>query len=83
MNDTLPKLTEDNSTRAYLELLYNISRELNSALDLRKLLERILFLSMENVGAINGSIIVLDDNLVPVDSAIIEGYRDGWRVNAA
>jgi PAS domain S-box-containing protein len=56
-----------------LQLLYNISRELSSALDLRTLLERVLFLSMQNVGAINGSIIVLDDNGVPVDSAIITG----------
>ena len=64
---------EENSTRASLELLYNISRELSSALDLRTLLERVLFLSMQNVGAINGSIIVLDDNGNPVDSTIIAG----------
>jgi NtrC-family two-component system sensor histidine kinase KinB len=73
MNKILPNIKEDNSTRASLELLYDISRELSSALDLRKLLERVLFLSMQNVGAINGSIIVLDDNGVPVDSAIIAG----------
>jgi NtrC-family two-component system sensor histidine kinase KinB len=70
---TTPGITEDNSTRSSLELLYHISRELNSALDLRTLLERILILSMQNVGAINGSIIVLDDNGVPVDSAIVAG----------
>jgi PAS domain S-box-containing protein len=69
----LSNIKVDNSTRASLELLYNISRELSSALDLRTLLERVLFLSMQNVGAINGSIIVLDDNGVPVDSAIIAG----------
>jgi sigma-B regulation protein RsbU (phosphoserine phosphatase) len=73
MNKILPKI-DDNSTRASLELLYNISRELSSALDLRTLLERVLFLSMQNVGAINGSIIVLDDNGTPVDSAIIAGH---------
>jgi PAS domain S-box-containing protein len=73
MNDLLPNIKEDNSTRASLELLYNIGRELSSALDLRTLLERVLFLSMQYVGAINGSIIVLDDNGVPVDSAIIAG----------
>ena len=56
-----------------LELLYNISRELAAALDLRTVLQRMLFLSMRNVGAINGSIIVLDDNLQPVESAIIVG----------
>ncbi len=64
---------EDRSTRASLELLYNISRELSSALDLRTLLERVLFLSMQNVGAINGSIIVLDDHGNPVESTIIAG----------
>jgi NtrC-family two-component system sensor histidine kinase KinB len=73
MNDLQPTLKEDNSTRASLELLYNISRELSSALDLRTLLERVLFLSMQYVGAINGSIIVLDDYGDPVDSAIIAG----------
>jgi PAS domain S-box-containing protein len=73
MNKLLPDVTEDISTRSSLELLYHISRELSSALDLRTLLERVLFLSMQNVGAINGSIIVLDDNGAPVDSAIVAG----------
>jgi NtrC-family two-component system sensor histidine kinase KinB len=68
----LPEI-ETNSTRSSLELLYNISRELSSALDLRTLLERVVLLSMQNVGAINGSIIVLDDAGAPVDSAIITG----------
>ncbi|OGO10966.1 MAG: hypothetical protein A2030_06945 [Chloroflexi bacterium RBG_19FT_COMBO_50_10] len=68
-----PNITEDNTTRSSLELLYHISRELSSALDFRTVLERILSLSMQNVGAINGSIIVLDDNEAPVDSAIIAG----------
>ena len=75
MKKTIPEITEDNSTRSSLELLYHISRELNSALDLRTLLERVLILSMQNVGAINGSIIVLDDNGVPVDSAIVAGDK--------
>ncbi len=73
MSKLLPDTPEDNSTRSSLELLYHISRELSSALDLRTVLERILFLSMQNVGAINGSIIVLDDNGALVDSAIIAG----------
>jgi NtrC-family two-component system sensor histidine kinase KinB len=73
MEDKPSPVIEDSSTRASLELLYNISRELSSALDLRTLLERVLFLSMQNVGAINGSIIVLDDNGNPVDSTIIAG----------
>lgn len=68
-------MIKDNSTRSYLELLYHISRELGSALDLRTVLGRILYLSMQNVGAISGSIIVLDDNGDPVDAAIITGGR--------
>jgi two-component system, NtrC family, sensor histidine kinase KinB len=73
MNKLLPDVKEVNSTRSTLELLYNISRELSSALDLRTVLQRVLFLSMQNVGAINGSILVLDDNGKLVHSAIIAG----------
>jgi PAS domain S-box-containing protein len=58
-----------------LELIYHISRELSSALDIRTVLERVLLLSMQNVGAINGSIIVLDEHGSPLDSAIIVGDR--------
>lgn len=69
------KLTEIHSTRATLETLYHISRELATALDLRTVLQRVLFLGMKNVGAISGSIIVLDDNGQPMDSAIIHGVQ--------
>ncbi len=72
MNQVIPEL-EISTTHSSLELLYHISRELSSALDLRTLLERVLLLSMQNVGAINGSIIVLDDNGAPVDAAIVTG----------
>jgi GAF domain-containing protein len=75
MSTLSPDNKPDNSTRSFLELLYHISRELSSALDLRTLLERVLSLSMQNVGAISGSIIVLDDNGAPVDSAIITGGK--------
>jgi NtrC-family two-component system sensor histidine kinase KinB len=64
---------ENESTRASLELLYHVSRELATALDLRTVLQRVLFLSMRNIGAISGSLIVLDDSEQPVESAII--YR--------
>ena len=73
MSSIVPDITESNSSRSSLELLYHISRELSSALDLRTVLERILLLSMQNVGAINGSIIVLDDYGIPVDATIIAG----------
>jgi PAS domain S-box-containing protein len=66
---------EDETTRASLELLFSISRELAAALDLRTVLQRIVRLSMENVGAVTGSIIVLDDTGQPSDSVIIVGTQ--------
>jgi len=63
------------TTRASLELLYHISRELTAALDLRTVLQRVLLLSMQYVNAISGSIIVLDDKGQPVESAIIIGNQ--------
>jgi PAS domain S-box-containing protein len=65
----------NDNTRASLELLYHVSRELATALDLRAVLQRVLFLSLRNVGGERGSIVVLDDNGQPVDSAIVYGVR--------
>lgn len=73
MPDRMKENATSPVTQASLELLYNISRELAGALDLRAVLRRVLFLSMQNVGAISGSIIVLDSLGNPVDSAIITG----------
>lgn len=63
----------DATTRESLELLYHVIRELSAALDLNTVLKRVLFLSMQRVGATSGSIIVLDDRGRPVESAIIAG----------
>jgi NtrC-family two-component system sensor histidine kinase KinB len=60
-------------TRSSLELLYNVSRELASALDLRTVLQRILFQSLKYVGGERASIVVMDDNGKVVDSAIVYG----------
>lgn len=57
--------------RALLELLYHISREIATTLDLPTVLQRVLFLSMRTIGAISGSVIVLDDAGRPVESTII------------
>lgn len=62
-------------TRASLELLYNISRELTSALDLHTVLTRVLALSTSNVQAERGSVIVIDEHQQPVDAAIIVNGR--------
>jgi PAS domain S-box-containing protein len=71
----LEKSAETQSTRASLELLYEVSREIAAALDLRTVLQRVLFLSMKNVSAISGSMIVLDAAGQPVESAIITGEQ--------
>lgn len=63
----------EGTVRASLELLYNVSREFAGDLDLRTVLQRVLFLSMKTVGATTGSIIVLDDNSKPIESTIIAG----------
>ena len=72
---------ENRNTRTSLELLYEISREIAAALDLRTVLERVLLLSSENVGAISGSIIVLDEDGQPIDAAILTGSQ--FHENAA
>ncbi len=62
-------VTESAQTR--LELLYHISREFAAALDLHTVLQRVLYLSVKNVGAISGSVIVLDDQGEPIELALI------------
>jgi len=59
--------------RASLELLYRVSRELAAQLDLRRLLERILSLTLENVGAGSGSIVVLDEEGRVIEGALAYG----------
>ena len=66
---------EETTTRASLDLLYSISRELTSALDLGKVLQRVLTLSMSNVGAVNGSIIVMDESGNPIEGIICVGDK--------
>jgi D-sedoheptulose 7-phosphate isomerase len=51
-----------------MDLLYTITAELAEKLNLHDLLERILLLTLESVGAASGSIVVLD-----VDGCVIEG----------
>jgi two-component system, NtrC family, sensor histidine kinase KinB len=65
----------DDETRSSLELLYEVSRELASAFDLRTVLQRILFQSLKHVGGERGSIVVIDDNGKVVDSAIVYGRK--------
>jgi len=59
--------------RALLELLYHVSREVATAIDLRTVLQRVVFLAIENVGAERGSVVVLDDSGKPLDATIVYG----------
>lgn len=63
------------TARTSLELLFNISRELTSALDLSTVLEKVISLSMENVGALNGSIIVMDSSKAPIEGILCVGDK--------
>ena len=65
----------DEETKSTLEFLYNVSRELASALELRTVLQRILFQSLKYVGGERASIVVLDDNGKAVDLAIVYGRK--------
>jgi PAS domain S-box-containing protein len=66
-----PPTTE--RARTSLELLYNTSRELAAQLDLRRLLQRILQLTLESVGAASGSILVLDEKGAVAEGALAYG----------
>ncbi len=71
----MPHDGEATTALTSLELLYNISRELTAALDLSTVLQRVITLSMSNVGAVSGSIIVLDNAGDPVEGIISVGNR--------
>jgi PAS domain S-box-containing protein len=61
--------------RAVLELLYKVSREFASALDLRTVLTRVLFASLNNVGGERATVVVVDDNGRVIESAIVYGNQ--------
>jgi PAS domain S-box-containing protein len=62
---------EQDRTKALLELLYHVSREVATALDLRTVLQRVLYEALQNVGGERGSIVVLDDAGKAVDATIV------------
>ena len=61
------------STQTSLQLLYEISRQLVSSLDLKTVLASVLTIAVDNVGAERGMLIVLDEKQQPSDAAIV--YR--------
>ena len=66
---------ESDRTKATLELLYNVSRELATALDLRTVLQRVLYGALQNVGGERCSIVVLDDAGKAVDATMVFGAQ--------
>lgn len=67
-------MPEDRS-RSLLELLINVTREVATALDLRTVLQRLLFAAIQYVGGERGSIVVMDDLGKPVDATIVYGKQ--------
>jgi PAS domain S-box-containing protein len=63
----------EDTDRALLELLIQVNREVAAALDLRTVLQRLVFAAMVHVGGERCSIIVLDDTGKPVDATIVYG----------
>lgn len=63
------------TTRDQLELLYHVSRDLATAIDLRTVLVKILSLSLSTVGGERASIVVMDERGKPLDAAIVYGSR--------
>src|SRR5512147_13119 len=68
-------LMETDRTKALLELLFHVSRELATALDLRTVLQRVLYEAIQNVGGERCSIVVLDDAGKAVDATIVYGTQ--------
>jgi len=66
---------QETQARARLELLYHVSRELATALDLRTVLQRVLYEAIQNVGGERCSIVVLDDAGKAVDATIVYGTQ--------
>src|SRR5215208_1485602 len=62
---------EQDRTKALLELLYHVSREVATALDLRTVLQRVLHETMQNVGGERCSVVVLDDDVKDVAATIV------------
>lgn len=64
---------DQDRTRQLLELLYHVSREVATALDLRTVLQRVLYEAIQNVGGERCSVVVLDDAGKAVDATIVYG----------
>ena len=59
------------SEKSSLEILYSVSRNLATSLDLHTVLEQVLSIATSNTGAERASLIVLDESGKPIDAAIM------------
>jgi len=62
-------------SQSLLELLINVNREVATALDLRTVLQRLIYAALQHVGGERSSIIVMDDLGKPVDATIVYGKQ--------
>ncbi len=71
----LGSIMKEDHSRSLLELLVKVSREVATALDLRTVLQRVLFACLQYVGGERGSIVVMDDMGKPIDATIVYGRQ--------
>lgn len=69
-------------SRLSLDLLYALSRELANQLDLRELMQRILQMTLDTVGATSGSMIVLNEKGDPLEGVLIYNGRTTVQTSA-
>lgn len=72
MTESEVEITQSHSA---LQLLYDISKELSTGLDLRTVLQRVLILSLKNLEGHSGSIVLMDEDGVPMMSTVIHGKK--------
>jgi len=60
-----------NEDSSYLDILYNISRELAGSLELHEVLTRVLILAARNMDAERASLILLNQTGKPIDAVVL------------
>jgi capsular exopolysaccharide synthesis family protein len=70
-----PELPTTERGKVSLDLLYALSYELASQLDLNELMQRILKMTLESVGASSGSMIAVDPKGEPIEGVMIYDGR--------
>jgi hypothetical protein len=66
-----PAVPDTERSRVTLDLLYALSHELASQMDLRELMERILRMTLDSVGGTSGSMIAVNEANEPLEGILI------------